>query len=257
MNESMGSMIAKLRKEKGMTQEQLANELGITYQAVSKWENGLSSPDISTLPLLADLFGVPIDRFFGREERNAVETEALSAFEETVAQSEPEMENEENEEQPSQTLGRVDDLPWADDDTLHAVLFRGHDLIDWRDCSMPEKLRVRELAKIVVRGTFLGVQSSFAVEIHGEVRGNVTAQDDVSCESVGGSVKASGDVSCGDVGGDVTAEGDVSCDNVAGSVKADGDVNCDDVNGDVTADGDVDCEKVGGSVRAGGDVTVG
>lgn len=42
MNEILGSSIMRLRKEAGMTQEQLANALGISYQAVSKWENGVS-----------------------------------------------------------------------------------------------------------------------------------------------------------------------------------------------------------------------
>ena len=43
MNQILGNTIARLRKERGMTQEQLANELNISYQAVSKWENGVSS----------------------------------------------------------------------------------------------------------------------------------------------------------------------------------------------------------------------
>ncbi len=47
MNESIGTIIMRLRKEHGMTQDQLASALGITFQAVSKWENGISSPDIS------------------------------------------------------------------------------------------------------------------------------------------------------------------------------------------------------------------
>jgi transcriptional regulator with XRE-family HTH domain len=66
VNESMGAIIARKRKELNMTQEQLAGALGISYQAVSKWENELSSPDISTLPLLADLFDITIDELFGR-----------------------------------------------------------------------------------------------------------------------------------------------------------------------------------------------
>lgn len=42
MNETLGTNIMRLRKEAGLTQEQLANALGISYQAVSKWENGVS-----------------------------------------------------------------------------------------------------------------------------------------------------------------------------------------------------------------------
>lgn len=60
--------IARHRKQRGLTQEQLAGRLGVTYQAVSKWENGQSCPDIMLIPLLADLFGITIDELFGRSE---------------------------------------------------------------------------------------------------------------------------------------------------------------------------------------------
>lgn len=48
--EHIGALIARLRKEKGMTQQELAAQLGITDKAVSKWERSLSCPDISILP---------------------------------------------------------------------------------------------------------------------------------------------------------------------------------------------------------------
>lgn len=60
--------IVRLRKQLGLTQEQLAGRLGVTYQAVSKWENGQSCPDIMLIPMLADLFGITIDELFGRLE---------------------------------------------------------------------------------------------------------------------------------------------------------------------------------------------
>ena len=63
--ETLGRRIAALRKARGWTQEQLAEKIGISPQAVSKWENDLSCPDISTLPLLADLFGVSTDELLG------------------------------------------------------------------------------------------------------------------------------------------------------------------------------------------------
>ena len=50
MNQTLGSRIAELRRKKNMTQEELAAELGVTPQAVSKWENDLSCPDITLLP---------------------------------------------------------------------------------------------------------------------------------------------------------------------------------------------------------------
>ena len=64
--ETMGKRISDLRKQKGMTQEQLAQKVGVTAQAVSKWENDLSCPDISILPQLSEALGVTTDELLGR-----------------------------------------------------------------------------------------------------------------------------------------------------------------------------------------------
>lgn len=69
MNQTLGSRIAELRRKKNMTQEELAAELGVTPQAVSKWENDLSCPDITLLPQLARLFGVTIDELLGNQNQ--------------------------------------------------------------------------------------------------------------------------------------------------------------------------------------------
>ena len=61
MNETIGNRIAKFRKEKNMTQEDLANLLGVSSQAVSKWENDVSCPDISLLPQLCNVLGITAD----------------------------------------------------------------------------------------------------------------------------------------------------------------------------------------------------
>lgn len=62
--EIIGATIAKLRKEKGVTQEELAKSVGISPQAVSKWENG-GVPDTELLPKIADFFETSIDTLFG------------------------------------------------------------------------------------------------------------------------------------------------------------------------------------------------
>jgi orotate phosphoribosyltransferase len=62
---SIGDKIKLLRKLKGITQEELSDVLHISYQAISKWENGMASPDISTIPAIANYFGVTIDELFG------------------------------------------------------------------------------------------------------------------------------------------------------------------------------------------------
>lgn len=61
---SIGKNISKLRKDKKMTQSQLADKLGVSVQAVSKWENDLCAPDIALFPTIATIFGVSIDRIF-------------------------------------------------------------------------------------------------------------------------------------------------------------------------------------------------
>lgn len=58
---TFGSMVAELRKEKGMTQADLAEKMGITDKAVSKWERDLSYPDIASIPRLAEILGVSVD----------------------------------------------------------------------------------------------------------------------------------------------------------------------------------------------------
>ena len=61
MKNSVGRNIAGLRLSRGMTQEQLAKRMGVTPQAVSKWENDLNYPDVATLPALAALLGTSVD----------------------------------------------------------------------------------------------------------------------------------------------------------------------------------------------------
>ena len=60
-NKSMGEIISTFRKEKGMTQKELADMLNITDKAVSKWERDISYPDTQTIPKLAEIFDVSIE----------------------------------------------------------------------------------------------------------------------------------------------------------------------------------------------------
>ena len=86
------------RKHLGWTQEMLAEKLGITFQAVSKWENGLSSPDISMLPVLSQLFGISMDELFGMSSPHALTSEPL-------------------------------EISWPDDNTIRIAVFSGKKLL--------------------------------------------------------------------------------------------------------------------------------
>lgn len=70
MKLSLPANISKLRKEHSMTQEQLAEALGVTFASVSKWERGVSIPELNLIAEMADLFEVSIDALIGYEFRN-------------------------------------------------------------------------------------------------------------------------------------------------------------------------------------------
>ena len=81
--QNLGEVIAKLRHERNMTQEALAEILCVSPQTISKWENSVNLPDVQMLPLIADVFGVRVDALFGREDA-LVSTDPDKAFDHAV-----------------------------------------------------------------------------------------------------------------------------------------------------------------------------
>jgi len=78
--ENLSVIIIKLRKENNYSQEVLAEKIGVSRQAVSKWERNEASPDIQNIQLLADIFDVSIDELIGRKTME--ETQNHNNFEE-------------------------------------------------------------------------------------------------------------------------------------------------------------------------------
>ncbi len=72
-NLSTGEIIAKLRKEKGLSQEELAEALFVTRQAISKWESGAGAPDINNLKNIASYFNVSVDYLINGTESNIIQ----------------------------------------------------------------------------------------------------------------------------------------------------------------------------------------
>ena len=70
--ESFGTRLANLRKEHNLTQNDIADRLNISAQAVSKWENDLTSPDINTIMELADIFNITVDELVGKKKKETV-----------------------------------------------------------------------------------------------------------------------------------------------------------------------------------------
>lgn len=67
--QKIGVFLKKLRKEKGLTQEQLAEQVHVSNRAVSRWENGYTMPDLSILVELADFYGVDIREIINGERK--------------------------------------------------------------------------------------------------------------------------------------------------------------------------------------------
>ena len=195
---TMGNTILFYRKKHAMTQEALAQALGVTNQAVSKWESNQSCPDVMLLPEIADLFGISLDELFGRKQGKSEEKTEMSA------------------------------IPWTDDGILRVVVYEGQKLI----CGG----KVIEDFSLEYRNDVKEILSAVPVNC-GNVTGDVHAGGNVCCGDVGGDVCAGMNVSCGNVAGDADAGMNVSCGVVYGDVDAGKDVRCGSIYGNVDAGG--------------------
>ncbi len=232
----MGARISARRRDKGLTQEALANILGVSNQAVSKWEGDICCPDIALLPQLVDALEMTLDELFGRESKAGVAND--------------------------QILPVAAELPWEDDDSIHAVLFQGHRLLQPREGSLFRHDKYDEIRRSIelhFSGSVQDIDSDFSVVCtDSTIGGNVKASGGVTCSDIGGSVAAGDSVRCASVGGDVQAGDGVTCSGeVKGNVRAGDSVTCGSVGGDVTASDSVRCGDVQGSVRAGDSVHCG
>ena len=98
MENTIGKRIAALRREKGLKQEDVAQVLDVSSQAVSKWENNQSCPDISLLPKLAKLLGVSVDTLLSGSEaiKNIDWRQIIDLVQQGVIGNLLEIESEEN-----------------------------------------------------------------------------------------------------------------------------------------------------------------
>lgn len=216
----LGNIISAQRKKLGLTQEQLAQKLDVTNQAVSKWETDQSCPDVAMLPRLAELFGISMDELFGRE----------IPVRETVQ-----------------------DLPWEDDDAFRIVLYQGRKLLrkskNAKQYTFTYEGPVRDIY-CDLNMECGNIQGNLAAGGYVEctvVGGNVEAGSYVECSDVAGSVTAGGYVECCAVGRDVNAGGYVECADVGRNVAAGDYVECNHVGCSVAAGDYVECSGIGGA----------
>ncbi len=248
-NCNLGQRISDLRREKGLSQEQLGNELGISAQAVSKWENGKSMPDVAILPDIADLFNCSIDELFLHQA-------------------------------PANGIN----LPWKDDGNLRGVLFVGHRVVqegedgnftfNFEDEGTGVSAIFTQGANVNIGGDFHGdcaIAQGF-LTIKGDLNGDCSVDGDAPALAIQGGV--GGDCSVNGQNASLAIQGDVEGDcSVSGGLHLQGDVcgNCTvcggasiggDVHGDFTlSNKGNDCDSViegdvAGNVTCDGRLTV-
>ena len=216
--------IAELRRAAGMTQDALAEKLGVTFQAVSKWENALSCPDIALIPVIADIFGVSIDTLFGKDApKTAIPSE----------------------------------LPWENDGKLYAVLFHGTRLVTKQEYTN-EKMNVT----VNIHGSVCDMISDFNVScdnVTGDLRAGSVSCDTVqsenvsagtiTCHSIEGSVFSNA-ISSHYISGDaITNSGKIQCDKIEGNATG-AIISCQEIMGGVSVqNGTFKCEgNIGGNL---------
>ncbi len=221
MNIKLGSKISELRKCAGLTQEQLAQALGVTNQSVSKWESDKCYPDIELLPRLCKIFGCSMDYLFGLQHQISISTGAFCP-----------------------------PLPWNDDDVIRGVVYLGRKILTVND-NLIDKFTfnyegdaksVKTHCNLNVSGNVSGGCTGENVNAEGNISGACLAGNDIA---VGG--KVDGDINCGNnlcVGGSVS--GNIGCGNnidIGGDVR--GNLGC---GNSISVDGDVTAEKIDGNV---------
>ena len=191
----LGENIRALRLRKRLTQEQVAQQLGVTYQAVSKWENGTNTPDIALLPEIAAFFGVTIDALFHQD--------AISA---------------------------LDGFPVEDDGVIRIVQLRGRQVLKVTPRMSPDDPAI-EIAfprNCNDRTQYFKVEVYGHVIADGSINGDVVAHHSVQCAEINGDVRSQGDVKAGNINacGNVVCNGIYDCYNLqANRIECSGNVN--------------------------------
>lgn len=191
----IGENIRALRLQKGLTQEQVAQQLGVTYQAVSKWENGTNTPDIGLLPEIAALFGVTIDALFHQDAASPLAG-----------------------------------LPVEDDGVIRIVQLRGRQVVAVTPRMSPDDPAI----KIAFPRNCNDRTQYFKVEVYGHViadgsiNGDVVYHQSVQCAEINGNVRTTGNVTASSINtfGPVVCSGIYDCYNLqANRIECSGSVN--------------------------------
>lgn len=227
----IGQRIAELRKNKGLTQAELADRIGVSHQAVSQWERSETLPDILTLPALAEIFGESVSAIMGMEDVKAKDNaenvisdedkdeEAAETTDEDKDSGGPEITAEYTERSAEDDSGNVNidgdgaKLDLTKDEYEVVVMKNGERVTSF--IGNPDKFMT-----VVIKGDVYSLDSNLGVTVEGNVHGNATSGFGMTISGcVGGDVKSGFETKCGDVAGNVKAGFNVNCGQVGGEAS--------------------------------------
>ena len=185
---SIGKNIASFRKAKGWTQAELGEKIGVSNQAVSKWESGTSMPDVMLLPVLADAFECYVDELFSRVVKTEIHYDHCAEF------------------------------PWADDNTIRIFQTVGKKIIKSQETNtcievaFPRNCNetTRQYFKVEVFGNLFSDSS---------INGDVVCHGYIDCHEINGDVSAQGTITAHEINshGKIVCNS-LNCDKIEGNI---------------------------------------
>ena len=238
--------LIQLRKAAQLTQDALAAKLGVTYQAVSKWETGSCYPDVTLLPKIAGVFETTVDFLLGGVQPDKESTSTSADSPSTSGPETPEAVETAAVPAVGATPEPTPDLIVDSPGDLEIRVFcKGRQVAD---AKVSGTVTVRLLGRV----RDISCEASLVCE---EVEGDAAVQGSLECRGdIGGDVSVTGNLRCkGDIGGDASVGGNVEgAGDIGGDVSAGGNLVCaGDIGGDVSAGGGLVCQgDIGGDVSA-------
>ena len=201
---NIGSNIKALRISAGLTQEQLAGSLGVSFQAVSKWETSANTPDIQLLPQIAKLFCVSIDALFADD---------IGDY-------------------------QADSELIKDDDVFRVVQFRGRRMVRVqrtfsKDCPPIEIAFPRNCNDST---QYFKVEVYGHVIADGSINGDVVCHGNVQCSELNGELRCDGDVRAGTI----NSSSNIKCRDILECYK----LTCADIQCETVEATSLSCQKI-------------
>lgn len=204
-NLKLHDTISYYRKQMNLTQEALAQKLGVTNQSVSKWESAQCYPDISLIPQLAEIFKISIDELFGKEPTPFV-LNGLS--------------------------------PLRDD--IRVIVLRGNEIVDCKDINQSINIQFPQNCNENTKHYFkVTVFGNICCDTN--INGDVMSHGNIECNQINGPVNCGNNITCGQsIIGNVNCGNNVTCGmNIHGDISCGNNVECQKIEGDVDCHGNI------------------